>query len=90
MVALALAQAIIALQGHAKVALGWAIGMAVFIAVVLVPEDDLLLRVESALVAGSLAALVVFAVALRGLIRSGVEPDEDSLMEALDALPMEP
>jgi O-antigen/teichoic acid export membrane protein len=90
MVALALAQAIIALRGHAMVAVGWAVGMAAFIGVVLIPNDDLLFRVESALVVGSFAALVVFAVALRALIQSGVQPDEDSLMEALDALPMEP
>ena len=70
MVALALAQAIIALHGHAKVAIGWVVGMAVFVAVVAIPNDDLLLRVESALVAGSLAAMIVFAVVLRGLIHS--------------------
>jgi O-antigen/teichoic acid export membrane protein len=90
MVALALAQAIIALRGHAKVAFGWAAGMAAFLATLAIPADDLLLRVEFPLVIGSLAALVVFAVALRGLIRTGVQPDEDSLIEALDALPMEP
>ena len=83
MVALALAQAIIALRGHAKVAVGWMIGMLAFIVVVAIPDDDLLLRVELALVAGSLGAMVVFAVVLRGLIRAGVEPDEDSLLEAV-------
>jgi O-antigen/teichoic acid export membrane protein len=83
MVALALAQAIIALRGHAKVAVGWMIGMLTFIVVVAIPNDDLLLRDELALVAGSFAAMVVFAVVLRGLIRAGVEPDEDSLLEAV-------
>jgi hypothetical protein len=90
MVALALAQALIALRGHAKVAVGWAVGMAVFVAVVAIPNDDLLFRVESALVVGSFAALVVFAVFLHRLIRTGVEPDEESLLEAFDAMPMEP
>lgn len=90
MVALALAQAVIALQGHAKVAMGWVVGFAVFVGVVAIPDDDLLLRVESALVAGSIGALIVFAVVLRGLIRAGARPDEDSLMEAFDSLPMEP
>jgi O-antigen/teichoic acid export membrane protein len=90
MIALALAQAIIALRGHAKVAAGWFVGMMAFIAVVAVPADDLLFRVESALVAGSLAALLVFGVVLRMMIRAGIEPDEDSLREAFDALPMEP
>jgi O-antigen/teichoic acid export membrane protein len=90
MIALALAQAVIALRGHAKVAVGWVVGMAAFVAVAAVPNDDLLLRVETALVAGSLGALVVFAVVLRAMIRTGVEPDEESLIEAFDALPMEP
>ena len=61
-----------------------------FVAVVAIPQDDLLLRVESALVAGSIGALVVFAVVLRILIHTGAQPDEDSLMEAFDSLPMEP
>jgi len=90
MIALALAQAVIALRGHAKVAAGWAIGMATFIAVAAIPNDDLLFRVEIALVAGSLGALTVFAVVLRALLRIGAEPDEESLLEAFDALPMEP
>jgi O-antigen/teichoic acid export membrane protein len=90
MVALALAQAIIALRGHAKVAIGWVAGMVAFVAVAAIPNDDLLLRVEVALVAGSLAALAVFAVVLRRLISTGVEPDAESLIEAIDSLPMEP
>jgi hypothetical protein len=90
MVALALAQAIIALRGHAKVALGWFIGLVAFLAVLAIPDDDLLLRVELALVAGSIAALVVFAVVLRVLMRTGVRPDEDSILEAFGELPLEP
>jgi len=89
MVALALAQAIIALRGHAKVAVGWVVGMAAFVAVAAIPNDDLLLRVESALVAGSLGALVVFAVVLRLMINTGIEPDEESLIEAFEAIPLE-
>ena len=85
MIALALAQAIIALRGHAKVAAGWMMGMLAFIVVVAIPNDDLLLRVETALVAGSFAAMVVFGVVLRAMIHTGVEPDEESLIEALDA-----
>jgi O-antigen/teichoic acid export membrane protein len=90
MVALALAQAIIALRGHRKVALGWFIGLVAFIAVIAIPDDDLLLRVELGLVAGSIAALVVFAVVLRVLMRTGVRPDEDSILEAFGELPLEP
>jgi hypothetical protein len=89
MAALALAQAVIALHGHAKVALGWFVGMAAFVAVAAIPNDDLLLRVEMALVMGSVAALVLFAVVLRQLVRAGVRPDESSLMEALDIAPVD-
>jgi O-antigen/teichoic acid export membrane protein len=89
MVALALAQAIIALRGHARVAIGWAIGLGTFLAVVAIPDNDLLLRVELSLVAGSFAAMVYFGVVAWIMIRAGIVPDEDSLYEALDTLPME-
>jgi O-antigen/teichoic acid export membrane protein len=88
MIALALAQAVIALRGHAKVALGWFVGLASFIGVCAIPNDDLLMRVEVALVVGSVSALIVFAVVLRGLMRRGVQPDEDSILEAFSELPL--
>jgi len=88
MVALALAQAIIALRGHAKVALGWFVGLASFIMLCAVPNDDLLLRVELALVVGSAAALVVFGIVLRILMRRGIQPDDDSILEAFSELPL--
>ena len=88
MVALALAQAIIALRGHAWVALGWASGMAAFLAVLTVAGDDLLLRVELALLAGSCMALLMFAIILRARLASGATPDEESIVEALYDLPL--
>jgi O-antigen/teichoic acid export membrane protein len=88
--ALALAQATIALHGHAKVALGWFLGLAAFVAVTAIPQDDLLLRVELGLVAGSVASCVALAFALRLLLRTGARPDEESLLEALEGgLPLE-
>jgi O-antigen/teichoic acid export membrane protein len=89
MIALALAQAVIALRGHAKVALGWFIGLVAFVVVTLIPNDDLLLRVELGLVAGSVAALLVFGVVLRALMRTGIRPDEDSIREAFAEFPLE-
>jgi hypothetical protein len=71
------------------VAIGWVIGMVVFLAVAAIPNDDLLLRVELALVAGSLGAMIVFGLVLRALLHAGIVPDEDSIYEALDTLPME-
>ena len=48
MVALALAQAVIALSGHALVAVGWTIGMVTFVVVTWLAGPDLFKRVEIA------------------------------------------
>jgi hypothetical protein len=40
-------------------------------------------------VAGSLGAKIVFGDVLRIMLSAGIVPDEDSLYEALDTLPME-
>jgi O-antigen/teichoic acid export membrane protein len=65
MVAVAFAQATIALQGHAIVGLGWALGFGSFVAIAAWSSSDLYLRVELALVGSSLVALISFMVALR-------------------------
>jgi O-antigen/teichoic acid export membrane protein len=91
MVALAIAQAVIALHGHAKVAAGWASGVAVFVIVTaLGSRSDLLLRVELGLVAGSIVADIAFAWALASLLRTGARPDPASVTEALFDMPLEP
>jgi len=82
MVALTIAQAVIALHGHALVAIGWGCGMAAFVLVTWLSTDDLYLRVELGLVASSIAAAVFFAFALRSRLATGVTPDEGSLFEA--------
>jgi O-antigen/teichoic acid export membrane protein len=61
MLGLAMAQALIALHGHARVALGWAVSVAVFLVTALLWGHDLLLRVEMGLVLGSAAAVAAFA-----------------------------
>jgi O-antigen/teichoic acid export membrane protein len=90
MLAVALAQALIALHHHAKVAAGWLAAMTVFIAVTAVAGDDLLLRVEIALAAAPVAALVMFTFALRTALAAGEGPDADSLHLALHEIPYEP
>ena len=91
MVALAMAQAVIALHGHAKVAVGWTVAVTAFVAVTAVgSRSDLLLRVELGLVAGGTAAMVAFAVAYRSLLHSGATPDAGSIAEALLDRPLEP
>ena len=89
MVALATAQAVIALRGHARVGLGWLTGMITFLLCAWLSSNDLYLRVEIGLVASSLAALLVFVVSLRRLLASGATFDPDSLNDALSDRPLE-
>ena len=89
MVALALAQAVIALRGHALVALGWGIGVVAFLLGTWLSSDELFKRVEIGLVASSMAALATFAVALRYKLRSGAELTTDAIMEAITDMPFE-
>jgi O-antigen/teichoic acid export membrane protein len=89
MIALAIAQAVIALRGHALVALGWGVGAVTFVVVTWLGSDDLFRRVELGLVASSVASLCAFAVALRSRLRSGQVPSGQSVMEAITDMPLE-
>ena len=89
MVALAIAQAVIALRGHALVALGWGVGVVTFVLVTWLSSDELFTRVELGLVSSSFAALVVFAFALRSRLKSGDLPSGQSVMEAITDMPLE-
>ena len=89
MVALAIAQAVIALRGHALVALGWGIGAVTFVVVTWLSSDELFRRVELGLVASSMTALCAFALALRSRLRSGDLPSGQSVMEAINNMPLE-
>jgi O-antigen/teichoic acid export membrane protein len=91
MVAVALAQAIIALRGHAKVALGWTLAMVSFLVVTgLDQTTDVLLRVELGLVAGSVAAVAAFGLVLRSRVVQTEDLTEESLIEAMYDMPVEP
>jgi O-antigen/teichoic acid export membrane protein len=89
MMALATAQAVIALRGHAWVALGWTIGVSVFVVFVALTRHDPFRRVELGVLAGSLAALATFAIALRSRLRAGAVPDAGSVIEAVTDQPLE-
>ncbi len=89
MMALAIAQAVIALKGHALVAAGWFVGVVTFLLAVWLGGDDVFRRVEIGLVVSSLAAVISFAIALHFRLRSGVVPDQDSIMEAITDMPFE-
>jgi O-antigen/teichoic acid export membrane protein len=89
MVALSLAQAVIALKGHAFVALGWIIGVLAFFLGTWLFSDDLFKRVEFGLLISSVASMVTFAVVLRQRLAQGVLPDEASMMDAISDMPID-
>jgi O-antigen/teichoic acid export membrane protein len=89
MVALATAQAVIALKGHAFVALGWGIGVATFVVATYWGGEDVFRRVEVGLLASSIAAMTSFAIALRYKLQSGATPDQGSIMDAITDMPFE-
>ena len=90
MLALALAQAVIALKGHSLVALGWVTGaVALALGVWLSSSDDVFRRVEIGVLASSIAAMAFFALALRSRLASGARPDDESVLEAFTDMPME-
>jgi O-antigen/teichoic acid export membrane protein len=79
MLALALAQALIAVAGYRRVAFGWVIGMTVLFAATALPSDDVLFRAERGFLAGALAATTAMSVLLarrlhRGLRAAQAEP----------------
>jgi O-antigen/teichoic acid export membrane protein len=89
MLGLAIAQAVIALHGHAQVALGWTVGMVAFVLATWLIGGEVFRRVELAVLIGSASAMTVFAIALRSKLRSGAVPSESSLLEAMTDMPFE-
>jgi O-antigen/teichoic acid export membrane protein len=89
MLALALAQAVIALSGHARVALGWCAGFVTFVFVAWLSSNDLYLRVELALVASSLVSLAIFMVSLKQKMSGDAIFDDASIIDALAERPLE-
>jgi O-antigen/teichoic acid export membrane protein len=68
MLALSIAQAVVALGGHSRVALGWVAGFSCYVLVAWLAADGLYLRVELALVASAATVLVVLAVSLQRML----------------------
>jgi O-antigen/teichoic acid export membrane protein len=89
MLGLAIAQAVIALHGHALVALGWTAGMVSFVVATWATGGEVFRRVELGLLFGSGVAMLVFWLALRQRLRAGVVPDDGSMLEALTDMPFE-
>ena len=89
MLALAIAQAVIALSGHARVAVGWCAGFVTFAVVAWLSSNDLYLRVELALVASSLISLAVFIISLKQKMSGEAMFDDASIIDALAERPLE-
>src|SRR5262245_2328637 len=92
MLAMACAQALIALGGHADQAAGWFLGCVALGITVLISSQDVFFRVELALLAGSAAALVVMGILLvRRLTAAGpLHVDSGDLIEAIHDVAIEP
>ncbi|MAT06326.1 MAG: hypothetical protein CL424_14910 [Acidimicrobiaceae bacterium] len=89
MAGLATAQAVIALQGHKWVALGWGVGVVMFVLGTWLSSDLLFRRIEIGLVISSASALAIFAVALRRKLAAGAVPTSDSMMDAITDMPID-
>jgi O-antigen/teichoic acid export membrane protein len=89
MACIATAQAVIALRGHALVALGWGIGVVTFFLGTWLSSDLLFRRIEIGLVLSSASALTCFALSLRYKLNAGTEPTHASVMDAITDMPFE-
>ncbi|MDZ4827553.1 MAG: hypothetical protein SGJ13_13985 [Actinomycetota bacterium] len=87
--ALTLAQGLIALRGYVAAAMAWLAGIVGFV-IVCAPGNDLFLRVELAFVAGSAVASAAMAIALVLRMRRGVPDDAvNELVEHIGHEPLE-
>ena len=89
MAGLATAQAVIALRGHAFVAMGWGAGVVMFVIGTWLSSDLLFRRIEIGLLMSSIAAMISFVVALRHKLGAGATPTSGSLMDAITDMPLE-
>jgi O-antigen/teichoic acid export membrane protein len=86
--ALTLAQGLIALRGYRAAAIAWVVGILTFIAVTAI-GNDLFLRVELGFAFGSLAAALVMGAFLLTRMHRGVPSDVDQLLEVVEHEPLE-
>ena len=87
-VALTIAQALIAVNAYARVAFSWLAGVAVFV-VVCSLIDDLFVRVELGFLAGATASGALMLVQLGRAMRRGLTPTAEALLEAFEHEPLE-
>jgi O-antigen/teichoic acid export membrane protein len=87
-VALTIAQALIAVNAYARVAFSWLAGVAVFV-VVCSLIGDLFVRVELGFLAGATASGALMLVQLGRAMRRGLTPTAEALLEAFEHEPLE-
>ena len=88
--ALTLAQALIALLGHSRATYAWIVGNVVFVAVTAVASHDLFLRVELGFLAGAAASALVMGWLLKARMTAGIRADSLAhLVEQIEHEPLE-
>jgi len=85
--ALTLAQALIALMGHARAAVAWILGIVGFV-VVTALGDDLFLRVELGFLAGGAVAVAGMSAFLVERMRAGAEGRIEELVVLIESEPL--
>jgi O-antigen/teichoic acid export membrane protein len=86
--ALTIAQGLIALRGYREAAIAWTVGIVMFVIATAI-GNDLFLRVEIGSAVGSLAAALVMYLFVTLRMRSGVKPDVEALVEVIEHEPLE-
>jgi O-antigen/teichoic acid export membrane protein len=86
MATICLDQALIALNGHSRMAIGWLVALATFVGVTVVSSSDLYLRVELGLLAASVLAFVWMSAFLAERLRHHAEMRAVDHAEALAEL----
>ncbi len=87
-VALTVAQALLALKGHKLAALAWFLGVVSFVAVASA-ISDLELRVEAGFLVGAIVSTLVMGGALMNRMKRGVPESVDSLITQIETEPLE-
>ena len=87
-IALTIAQALIALNAYARVAFSWVAGVAGF-AVVCSLITDIFLRVELGFLAGAVVACALMLLQLQRVMHAGLPISAQSLLEAIEHEPLE-
>jgi O-antigen/teichoic acid export membrane protein len=90
-IALTVAQALLALKGHKPAAVAWLLGVLGFVAVTLAvrPVTELEMQVELGFLAGAAISTVVMTISLLNRMRKGVPEGLDSLIEQIEHEPLE-